>query len=196
MTQLCFEEFLGKYGFTMSDDNKLPFRNSTLQVSIMLDSSHLCSHFKRLNICMNGRYQELVDFDCLTNLTSSPTDAVFYLNQLSMIELFCGFSLPFIVYSQCLDQIAEEVTEAASMQCSEIDWNSCPSVTKSVLCRRSLVETFCEDPSSASAFCTYQQIPLRMTGWNNCENSPCCASAFHLYHLICMLILVRRLLRD
>ncbi|KAK6017142.1 hypothetical protein OSTOST_17369 [Ostertagia ostertagi] len=151
-TQRCFTEFVSRYRLNMTDGVRLPPRNSSLQVDVMLDSSHLCANFEQLNICMDGRYRELVDFDCLANLTSSSTDAAFYLRQLSAAEFFCDFSVPFIDYSQCSNLIAEDVTEESYSQCTQIDWNSCRSVAESLSCRLSLIDTFCRSHAQTQAF--------------------------------------------
>ncbi|WKY09337.1 hypothetical protein Q1695_002026 [Nippostrongylus brasiliensis] len=121
----CFDQFLGAYGYEM-DDNLLPPSNSSFLVDVMLDSSNLCNNFQKLNSCLQNRYTALVDFDCLTNLSRSHSDATFYLNQLSMAELFCKESIPFINYSQCSEEIAD-VSSNDPDGCYQIQWSSCRS---------------------------------------------------------------------
>lgn len=172
LTVQCFSEFVGSYGYRMSEE-KLPPRNTSLLISVMLDSSQLCSNFKELNTCLDGQYEEVVDFDCLTSLTSSSDDADFYLNQFSMAEFFCKYSVPFIDYSQCQELIADDSNGTFYSQCSQDEWSSCKNVAESLICRRSLVEAYCGSSSAVCEFCTYQRIPLRMTGWNACPDIPC-----------------------
>ncbi|KAL6741763.1 hypothetical protein Aduo_014986 [Ancylostoma duodenale] len=120
----CFSKFTASYGFTMTN-GKLPSKQSGFVIQVMLNSSTICKNFRTLDSCMGGRYKELVDFDCLLGLTSSQADAFFYLRQLSMAEFFCGQSIPFIEYDQCMEQVSIDNTDMAYSNCTQIEWESC-----------------------------------------------------------------------
>ncbi|KHJ88796.1 hypothetical protein OESDEN_11401 [Oesophagostomum dentatum] len=183
----CFSKFTTFYGFDMID-NRLPSRQSAFVTQVMLNSSTICRNFQDANKCMGGRYEKLVDFDTLLNLTASSADAYYYLRQISMAEFFCGDGLPFVHYAQCMERISLSNTDAAD-ECDEIDWDSCQNVAASLNCQASIIDTFCGASSVYSAFCEYQSIQLRMTGWNACTDIRCLSSTLSLFYTAIIVII-------
>ncbi|KAK6755962.1 hypothetical protein RB195_014382 [Necator americanus] len=123
-TVKCFSWLTSYYNFTMTD-NKLPPMESHFITRVMLDSQSICKNFRELDICLGGRYKILVDFDCLTRLTYSNADALFYLRQLSLLEFYCSRSVPFIQYHQCMDRISDDNKDAMYGNCTDAEWDNC-----------------------------------------------------------------------
>ncbi|RCN44753.1 hypothetical protein ANCCAN_09268 [Ancylostoma caninum] len=171
-------------------NGKLPSKQSGFVTQVMLNSSTICKNFRALDTCMFGRYRELVDFDCLVSLTTSQTDAFFYLRQLSMAEFFCGQSIPFIEYDQCMEQVSIDNKDMAYSNCAQIEWESCEKVATSLKCQSAIIVSSCARSPAVPAFCEYQKIQLRMTGWDTCTDLPCSSQISVLSYV--MLIIVFR----
>ncbi|EYC01135.1 hypothetical protein Y032_0110g184 [Ancylostoma ceylanicum] len=184
----CFSKLIASYGFTMTN-GKLPSKQSGFITQAMLNSSTICKNFRSLDICMGGQYKQLVDFDCLTSLTTSEADASFYLRQLSMAEFFCGQSIPFIEYDQCMEQVSGDDRDMSYSNCTRIEWESCEKVTANLKCQSSIIESSCARSPAVPAFCKYQKIQLRMTGWDTCTDLPCSSRVIVLVYAILIVVL-------
>ncbi|CAJ0581297.1 unnamed protein product, partial [Mesorhabditis spiculigera] len=173
-TKGCMTTFIENYNYQLDDQGKLPRNFYPLFDRIQIDAANLCKTFSSLQSCLGSRYEDCLTLETLSKLTNTMDDAKAYAEELALFELYCSNSRRFIEYFQCYDSIEDDELHKAVLDHCDDDLHNpaCRDMVTVARCQLVLFQRDCGQKIK-TAFCAYNNIRMRMFGYETCEERPC-----------------------